>query len=416
MLMTSKAYYSAMVALWLMVAAAGTQPAQAQTFKVLHTFHGKDGAFPIGQLVLDKAGNIYGTTGSGGNVVCQQDYQGCGTVFKLDKNGARVWVHSFNFNNGSGPMAGVLRDTAGNLYGTTTFGGKTTKACGSGGCGVVFKLDRTGRRETVLHFFKGFTDGNNPEALLTQDPAGNIYGTTIWGGSEDNGVAFKIDSAGKEGVLYTFQGGSDGGSDYPGVISGPGGLLYGVAGWGAFGDGVVFDLDTAGNETVLHSFSGADGLGPSSVLIADASGNLYGTTSGGGNRGCGGTGCGVVFELSPQSGGYWTESVLYVFCSLSNCADGEEPLTGPLVRDAGGNLYGTTYVGGAYNDGTVFKLDSTGKETVVHNFAGTKDGALPWAGLTLDAAGALYGMAETGGDLTCQPKYGGCGVVFKITP
>jgi uncharacterized repeat protein (TIGR03803 family) len=403
---------------FLLVSAVAIQPAQAKTkFKVLHTFHGKDGAFPGGQLVRDVAGNIYGTTGSGGNPTCQQDQQGCGTVFKLSKNGKQVWIHSFDGKNGWGPAAGVLRDTAGNLYGTTIYGGKVitkNNLCGLG-CGTVFKLDKTGKKESVLHRFKGYADGYNPEALLTRDPTGNIYGTTISGGFESNGVVFKVDQAGAESVLYTFKGGADGGSDYPGLIWGPGSLLYGVAGWGAFGDGVVFDLDTAGNETVLHSFSGGDGGGPSSILIADAAGNLYGTTQGGGNRECGGTGCGVVFELSPNSDGSWTETVLYVFCSLTNCTDGEDPLSGPLVRDATGNLYGTTYFGGAYNDGTIFKLDSTGKETVVHNFTGNKDGALPWAGLTMDAAGTLYGTAEIGGDLGCEPRFGGCGVVFRIT-
>jgi len=174
---------------------------------------------------------------------------------------------------------------------------------------------------------------------------------------------------------------------------------------GADGQGTVFELDTTGKETVLYSFTGgADGGRPGSVLIADSEGNLYGTTEGGG-KGCG-TGCGVVFELSPQ-GKSWAENVLYTFCSLSNCADGEEPVRGPLVRDAAGNLYGTTYFGGAHHNcnenscGVVFKLDTAGKETVLHSFTGGADGAEPAAGLIMDNAGNLYGTTELGGDAQC---------------
>lgn len=200
------------------------------------------------------------------------------------------------------------------------------------------------------------------------------------------------------------------------------GNLYGVTGaGGADGGGVAYKLDATGDEILLCSFEGSDGIGPDSVLAADGAGNLYGTTEGGGNSECGGTGCGVVFELSPDSGGSWTGTVLYTFCSQSNCADGVEPLDGPLVRDAAGNLYGTTYFGGALPNcngagcGVVFKLDPSGKETVLHSFTGGTDGAFPWAGLTTDAAGNLYGVTAGGGDINCFPPEG-CGVVFKITP
>jgi uncharacterized repeat protein (TIGR03803 family) len=392
--------------------------AQARNFKVLHTFHGRDGGSPTGVLVRDAAGNIYGTTIGGGTGKCSKF--GCGTAFKLNKAGKQVWLHSFEGGNGWNPVAGLVRDASGNLYGATTFGGKITKVCGGtqvGGCGIVFKLDKTGK-ETVLYKFKGTPDGFFPDALLVRDAAGNLYGTTPLGGSGGLGAVFKIDETGKETVLYSFTGGSDGCDPSHGVILDSAGNLYGVtmdggAGFCNSGSGVVFKVDTGGKETVLHTFGGSDGANPDSVLLFDSQGDLYGTTANGGNGQCGGTGCGVVFELSPQSGGGWSEAVLYAFCSLSGCGDGEEPL-GPLLRDASGNLFGTTYFGGTSGDGVVFKFETTGKETVLHDFTGRADGANPSGGLTLDNSGSLYGVAEAGG-ATCFARYT-CGVVFKITP
>lgn len=409
--------------LWLVSVAA--QPAQAKTkFKVLHTFHGRDGAEPVGVLVRDAAGNIYSTTGVGGTGKCFGGL-GCGTAFKMNKAGKLLWTHSFKVTNGNGPGAGLLRDAAGNLFGTTLYGGDTT--CNAPyGCGTVFKLDKAGKKETVLHRFTGTPDGYFPEALLTSDKTGNLYLTAPIGGNLGLGGVFKMDTTGKETLLYSFSGGSDGCFPKPGVILDTAGNLYGVttqggSGFGNSGYGVVFEVDTSGNETVLYTFSGgSDGAYPGSVLLFDSKGNLYGTTESGG-MGCG-TGCGVVFELSPLSGGNWSEIVLYTFCSLSGCADGESPLFGPLVQDAAGNLYGTTIFGGSYRNcngdgcGVVFKLDTTGKETVLHSFTGGSDGALPEAGLAMDSSGNLYGTTYGGGDLNCHPKYGGCGVVFKITP
>jgi uncharacterized repeat protein (TIGR03803 family) len=210
------------------------------------------------------------------------------------------------------------------------------------------------------------------------------------------------------------------------VIRDASGNLYGVTLLGgAYDAGAVFELDTTGKESVLYSFTGGtDGSGPFSELTADASGNLYGLTTGGGNLGCGaGSGCGVVFELSPNSDG-WKETTLYVFCSLSNCADGESPTGGPLVLDRAGNLYGVTYYGGTSQCfggsgcGVVFELDAGGKETVLHSFTGGTDGGEPLKGLTIDAAGNLYGATELGGDIACKADHSeqGCGVVFKIMP
>jgi uncharacterized repeat protein (TIGR03803 family) len=399
---------------------ASLAPAQtrATKFKVLHTFHGSpaDGEGPLGVLVRDSAGNFYGTTAQGGTGSCNG---GCGTAFKLAKTGKLIWLHSFNGKNGRYPYAGLFRDKAGNLYGTTVEGGDMT--CFSLGCGTVFKLNGSGK-ETLLYSFTGDPDGFFPEALLVGDSAGNLYGTTYLGGASGGyGTVFKVGPKGSETILHGFAGPPDGGGDgaapYASVIRDAAGNLYGVtAAGGAHCCGTVYEIDAAGEEVLLYSFAGeADGGGPASVLVADEKGNLYGTTKGGGNGECGGSGCGVVFELSPQSDGSWTETTLYTFCSLSGCADGEEPIAGPLARDAAGNLYGTTFFGGTEGDGIVFKLDSSGKETILHSFTGGKDGANPWAGLTMDNAGNLYGVAGVGGDTSCYAPHG-CGVVFKITP
>jgi uncharacterized repeat protein (TIGR03803 family) len=421
-----KPTFAMFITLLLASAIVPTQ-AQARKFKVLHTFHGKDGANPVSVLVRDNEGDLYGTTGIGGTGKCSQ--YGCGTAFKLDNAGKQVWLHSFEGGSGYVPYSGLLRDASGNLFGTTANGGKINNTCGgiqAGGCGVVFEIDKTGKTEKVLHKFTGDPDGFFPEALLVKDAAGNLYGTAYVGGNFGLGAVFKINTTGKERVLYSFTGGADGCFPYPGVTLDTAGNLYGVTSLGGSGFcnsgyGVVFKVDTAGDETVLHTFEGSDGYDPDSVLLFDSKGNLYGTTAhGGSSLGCGNTGCGTVFELSPQSGGQWSETLLYSFCSLSNCTDGETPGTGPLVRDSAGNLYGTTAVGGTYRNcngeacGVVFKLDTNGKETVLHSFTGGADGANPMAGLTRDSYGNLYGTTQAGGAICVQSFT--CGVVFKIAP
>jgi uncharacterized repeat protein (TIGR03803 family) len=394
----------------------------ATKFKVLHTFNGKDGATPYGLLVRDPAGNLYGTTANGGDGkgLCVSSFQGCGTAFKLDRTGKEIWVHSFSLANGVEPLAGMTRDASGILYGTTYLGGDTK--CYRYGCGTVFELDETGTKEKVLHKFTGGNDGMFPEALLARDAAGNLYGTT----TVPLGNIFRIDTAGKLTVLYTFTGYADGCYPYAGVILDNAGNLYGATAAGGSGscdsgDGVVFELDTSGSLTVLHTFDGGDGANPGSALIFDRAGNIYGTTLNGGT-GCGGAGCGTVFKLSPGGNGTWTESVLHSFCSLQECADGDAPYRGPLAIDAAGNLYGTTESGGnlscdGYGCGVVYKLDAGGNETVLYNFTGGMDGAGSPAGVVLDKSGNLYGVAALGGDSACPINRGrGCGVVFKITP
>jgi uncharacterized repeat protein (TIGR03803 family) len=247
---------------------------------VLRTFQGSNGGEPLGVLVRDAAGNIYGTTGVGGTGKCSK--YGCGTAFKLNSVGKQVWLHSFQGTNGFVPSAGLLRDEAGDLFGTTVEGGRITNACGGvqgGGCGVVFKLDNTGR-EAVLYKFRGFPSASGPEAVLVKDKAGNLYGTTYQGGTSDFGTVFKIDKSDRYTTLYTFTGASDGCSPYPGVISDSAGNLYGVTATGGVGFcnsgfGVVFKLDTSGKQTVLHTFEGSersDGANPDSVLLFDSRG------------------------------------------------------------------------------------------------------------------------------------------------
>jgi uncharacterized repeat protein (TIGR03803 family) len=267
------------------------------------------------------------------------------------------------------------------------------------GCGTVFKLD-TAAHEHVLYSFKGHPDGTGPVASLTRDPSGNLYGATLVGGEWGRGTVFKVDPAGHETVLYSFNGGMGGYGPYSGVIRDQSGSLYGTAPLGgALGRGVVFNLGPSGNEIVLHTFAGPDGKSPGD-LIRDPAGNLYGTTPEGGidpDRVCFGN-CGLVFKLDAAG----NETVLHYFTG----ADGDFPVG--MIRDDAGNFYGVTKYGGQ-GYGVVFKLDSTGKETVLYTFKGLADGTLPLAGVVRDAAGNLYGTASGGGAF-------GYGVVYKIAP
>jgi uncharacterized repeat protein (TIGR03803 family) len=257
---------------------------------------------------------------------------------------------------------------------------------------------------------------------LVQD-AGNLYGTTVGCAFQCGdllGKVFKLDKTGKETVLHTFTGGADGAIPLAGLIRDVSGNLYGTtSGGGASGGGVVYKVDHAGKFTVLHCFTGADGSGPGmGHLIRDSSGNLYGTTQIGGDlSACDGSGCGVVFKLDPTG----KETVLY---SFKGGDDWGHPNM-PLARGPRGDLYSTTYYGGGYfacggqaGCGTAFKVDTAGKETVLHRFRSGTDGANPFQGLVSDAAGNLYGTTQWGGNpnIRCGNTTTGCGVVFKLTP
>jgi uncharacterized repeat protein (TIGR03803 family) len=390
----------------LLVAAA-----QAQTYSVLYKFHGKpDGANPSAGVIRDATGNHYGTTNVGGAY-------NAGTVFKVSTTGETV-LYSFcpagpPCTDGAFPSAGLIRDAEGNLYGTTGSGGS---GCASNGCGVVFALDTTGK-ETVLYAFAGGTDGSNPSGGLIQDAKGNFYGTTSFGGGSGCrngagcGTVFKLDTTGTETVLHSFGGNPDGQSPGAGVIQDAAGNLYGTTFLGGvYNKGTVFKLSNTGVETVLRSFKAiTDGSGPDR-LIHDAKWNLYGTASSGGSGKCGGAGCGVVFKLDLTG----KETVLNRFLDAKDGIDPE----GGVIRDRRGNIYGTTYAGGtgcSEGCGVVFKLDVTGKGTVLHRFRG-QDGAHSEAGVIRDADGNLYGTTLNGGDLSCGAPPPGCGVVFKLTP
>ena len=419
----------AAVFLW---AAVGARAQGTPSYAVLHTFTGADGEYPLAGLVRDWEGNLYSTAFLGGDL-SQCSASGCGVVFKLDRNNNETVLYSFEGGtDGAGPAMGLLRDRAGSLYSTTHTGGDVGGCTGPGfpslGCGVVFKVDPAGR-ETAVYSFAGGAAGSGPASGLVRDEAGNLYGTTGFGGFNGDcplegipgcGVVFKVDPRGKETVLHTFTGGADGYSPYGNLLLDAAGDLYStavgggdVSGYcgdvgGALGCGTVYQLDRTGKFAVLYTFHGADGAGPNGFLVPDDAGNLYGMTFYGGDLNeCSGLGCGVVFKL--DRGG--KERVLYRF---KGGADGAEP-NASVIRDAAGNLYGTTNYGGDLNEcsglgcGVAFKLDPTGKETVLYTFTGGADGANPEADLLQDEEGNLYGTAVGGGDPTCQ-----CGVVFKI--
>ncbi|HWY58352.1 MAG TPA: choice-of-anchor tandem repeat GloVer-containing protein [Terriglobales bacterium] len=374
----------ALAALWSGIMVASS--AQAQTYNVLYNFTGgTDGGYPIAGLIRDAAGNLFGTTAAGGT-------SGNGTVFKVDNTGTETVLYSFSGSpDGSYPGAGLIRDRAGNLYGTTIDGGLFTPLSCFGGCGSVFKVDTTGA-ETILHSFTGGVDGAEPAAGLLRDAAGNLYSTTSLGGTFNAGTVFKIDGTGRETVLHSFKGGADGSEPFGSLVVGSAGKVYGTTYKGGdvacrtrgCGHGTVSQLDATGTETVLYSFAGTpDGEYPYAGLVRDAAGNLYGTTEYGGR-----SGAGTVFKLD-NSG---KETVLY---SFTGGTDGSGVLGG-VIRDAAGNLYGTTLYGGDFDRGTIFKLDTTGTKTILHSFT-EADGAYPFAALIRDTAGNLYGTTETGG-------------------
>jgi uncharacterized repeat protein (TIGR03803 family) len=281
----------------------------------------------------------------------------------------------------------------------------------------------------VLHTFTGAQDGANPYTGLVLDRPGNFYGTTKFGGNHGFGAVFKLSQRGIFSPLHDFSG-SEGMSPI-GLTVGPDGNLYGTTEFGGAGGscggtgcGAVFEVRPpptacgsflcSWSVTVLHRFTGgADGGRPYSGVIFDSAGNLYGTASQGGQLtgACAGTGCGVVYELTP-SGGTWTQTVIYTFSGRS---DGSSPFAG-LVFDATGNLYGTTGYGGTQSDGTVFELTPSGSgwtKNTLYDFQGGSDGLYPHAALILDHSGNLYGTTLDGGDSSC---FGGCGTIFQLSP
>jgi len=318
------------------------------------------------------------------------------------------------------PLAGLVFDSAGNLYSTIAYG--------ISGGGAVFQLTPKtdgSWTKSVVHTFN-YTDGANSKSSLIFDRAGSMYGTTqvVYGGY---GVVFRLtpkpDGTWTESVLYTFSGGADGGSPWAGLTIDSAGNLYGTTYSGGNlnncsdgGCGVVFKLtanpDGSWTESVLHQFqNGYDGANPGASLIFDAAGNLYGTTLYGGGGPCQirSGGCGTIFKLTPNQDGSWTEKVLHRF---TGGGDGSVPQAS-LILDSAGSLYSTSATGGNYGWGTLFKLtpssDGGWAYHVLHQFAGVKNGGQSVASLVLDAVGSLYGTAQYG-----SPQ--NYGVVFKLTP
>jgi uncharacterized repeat protein (TIGR03803 family) len=336
-------------------------------------------------------------------------------VFAARAQNARTETELHRFRGGTDgnlPDPQLIRDAAGNLYGTTQYGGVPT--CGQNiGCGTVFQIGPSGK-ETVLYAFTSGTDGSNPTGGVVRDAAGNLYGVAS-DEADDNGGAygsvFRLEPSGKLVTLYAFTGGPDGGLPTATVIRDSAGHLYGTTySGGAFGAGTVYKVDPSGHETVLYSFmGGADGSGPQAPVIRDQAGNLYGTTPFGGELSCD---CGTVFKIDTSG----IETALYRF---TNGTDGAYP-AGGLIQDQVGNLYGGARLAGdsscnpPYGCGTVFKLDSSGNFTVLHTFTGgLTDGASPAGALTLDAYGNLYGATSSGG-VPCPGIAYGCGTVFKL--
>jgi uncharacterized repeat protein (TIGR03803 family) len=416
-------FYQAALSILVGALLAGAAIGQVHE-KVIHTFLGPEGDYPTGNLIFDSAGNIYGTAGDGGA-------NGYGTVYELSPSGAGGWtltvLYSFaGGTDGNGPN-GVVMDGLGNLYGTTYSGGTY-------GLGTAYELTPSGQgawSESVLYSFGAYAgDGTRPSTGLVLDTAGNLYGTTRYGGPNGNctfgcGIAFELSrSTGgqwNEAIIYGFLGLDDGYSPSGGLIFGQDGGLYGTtlaggAGCSPIGCGTVFELKPSQSgawiKTVIKTFESYQGAGPVGGVVFDSLGHLYGATEEGGEL-CGNAtgGCGTVFELTPKESGNWSLANLHKFGG-SPVGDGAIPDSG-VVLDRFGNIYGTTSAGGALNNygfGTVFELQrSSGhiSEMVFGDF-GEADGQYPTTSVALDKAGRVYSTTVYGG-------VNNGGVVFELT-
>ena len=406
--------YTLATAVALTLALALTAAAQTETVLFNFNANHKDPAYPRAGLIADKSGNFYGTTTGGGT-------GGGGTVFEMKHKTGGGWsvmtLHSFfPPRYGADLISSLIMDSAGNLYGTTSLGGASNN-------GTVFEMVRQsggGFTEKTLHSFSS-TEGTTPISGVIMDSAGNLFGTTVYGGSGTGciftgpscGTVFELspqsDGSWTETILYNFtNNGTDGVNPYFGLVFDGSGNLFGTTYYGgANNQGTVFELSPSigggWSEQVIHTFgSGAD-LGYAEALVF-FKGNLYG------NTGNGGTGKGNVFELTPSTGGGWNEQILWQFAPGNNAPG----LPGtPITLDASGNIYGVTGSGGTGLNGTAFKLSQSGgswNETTLYNFnsLGT-DGANPVGGLVLDPKGNIYGVTGYGGA-------NHAGVIFEITP
>jgi len=438
--------------------------------KVLYSFQSvPDGATPVGAVVFDKAGNLYGTTRNGGSSSCRSVQQ-CGTVYQLAppaKQGdpwTETVLHIFKGNtseDGASPYGGLVIDAAGNLYGTTGYGG-TGNCVVLGtlmGCGTVFEMSPPKQKggkwtETVLYSFPTSKQGFVPAGDLVFDGAGNLYGATIYGGGYGTncgdpvypycGAVFELSppktKGGKwtETVLHGFKGVApgaqfgDGANPNGGLVLDSSGAVYGTTyyggnnvkgecqgGVGGTGCGIVFKLVPPGQkggkwaEKVLHQFDGKDGSNSSAGVVFDGNGNLFGTAQGGFNN----EGDGVAFRLTPFGGARWKETVLQIF-SRNNDA-GAKPLAS-VIFDAHGHLYGTASWGHLSVGGDVFEMKPPTRKggawtlSVLYGFIGAPDGSSPATPLVFDNVGNIYGTTQLGG--TGQSCQGGCGTVYMVSP
>ena len=411
-------------------------PVPPPTFTVLHTFTGgADGGQPWAGLILDAAGNLYGTAAAGGTGSCMYlGATGCGSIYQLKPhNSTYTFNPLYSFQGGANedgefPARVLTMGPNGTYYGTTTGGGEgTCSFLAVPGCGTVFNAGPEAQPprqpllrflENVLYRFTGGSDGGNPFSTVTFDRAGNIYGTTISGGTHGLGTVFELSPAGggtyTETVLYNFAGGNDGANPYDGVVFDTAGNLYGTTQFGGgatvcqSGCGTVFELSPSGGgwtETVLYRFQGAsDGQYPSAGVAIDSAGNLYGNTDEP-QMGQGGNGPNTIYELSPN-GSNWTYTRLFAGAG----GDGH----GRVVLDSSGNLYDVLQTAGVFGYGQVFELAHGNLLfTDLYDFTDGADGAFPTGGVVLDSSGNLFGTSRNGGGSDC---HGACGVVWEILP
>jgi uncharacterized repeat protein (TIGR03803 family) len=352
------------------------------SLNLLVSFDGADGDLPASDLIIDAAGDLFGTTIVGGA-------NGDGTVFEIDPpTGALTTLASFDGADGSVPIGGVISDAAGDLFGTTLGGG-------ADGAGTVFEIVKSTGALITLASFNG-ADGADPIGGLISDAAGDLFGTTEAGGAGGGAVFEIVKSTGALITLASFNG-ANGALPVGGLIRDAAGDLFGTTEeGGAYGDGTVFEIDKAtGALITLASFDGADGAAPIGGLISDAAGDLFGTTDQSGAYGDG-----TVFEIDKATGALIT-------LTSFNGANGANPQSA-LISNSEGDLFGTTYSGGSYDYGTVFEIvKSTGALITLVNFDGA-NGEGPVGGLTTDAAGDLFGTTEEGGA-------NGDGAAFEIT-
>ena len=380
--------FALLFALALVVA----QPASAQTESVLYSFCPKGGGCPDGEnpegLIADSAGNLYGVTLYGGT-------GNGGVAFKVSPSGQESLLYTFSRAPyyGWGPESQLILDKEGNVYGTTSRGG-TNSLHFQIGDGIAFKLSPDGTETTLYNFGAYNTDGASPGAGLVMDASGNFYGTTELGGNR-YGTIFRLTPDGVETILHSFANDStDGGYPAASLILDNSGNLYGTTQSGGSGNsGTVFEITAEGSYQILYSFAGgSDGALPLASLTFDSKGNLYGTTYRANAACCNNHDQGTVFELTPGSNGSWQETVLYNFIQQGDSC--QQPASN-IVFDRNGNLYGTTNQGGARKGGCLFEITPAGKLTILHTFGDGDDAANPYGNIVF-SHGNLYGTAGGG--------------------